>query len=460
MMEIERHGQYDAIVTEEKVGFVFSSTNQENIRDLINTRSETDNFDWTNNRFQILGDELVLLPHGNYNDLPTLIRDVVYRNYIAPGLLTKKTNILWGNGPVLYTEKIEGNQTVRTLVEDNEVTDWLESFDHKDYLLKNIIDYHAIEGNYTLVTGGRGVRIGKPFIAKLEHISSKDCRLVGKQPSPEYKPTPVKAAVSDYGFFRTQVGVKLYDLFDYKNPFKHKHSIHYSNLPAFCVDFYSLPDIYGTLEWMRRSTAIPLLLKAMSKNGINIKYHIESPSRFWEGKKAEIKKKCTERGIIYTDKMFDDFQADYFRQVTKVLSGAENAGKFWHTVKIYDNNGVNLLEAGWTIKPIDQNLKDFIESHIKLSERADYAVTSGLQLHSALGGVGQTGKSDSGSEQLYAIKNYLSTSVRIPEMIVTKTLNLAIKANWPEKRLSIGFEHPIPQREQEITPSKRLTNNI
>lgn len=462
-MNIENHG-LDAIVTTEKVGFVYTATNRDDVRDLYETRQLDNTFDWASSQYPTLTKDLVLLPHGNYNDLPVLIRDVVYNNYIAPGLLKKKTNILWGNGPVLYKDILnEQNQPERQIVEDTEIQDWLESFNYSDYLLKQVVDFNFIEGTYTKFIRNKGARIGRPAIAALEHLSAKDTRLIGKQESPHQKPKPTKVAVSEWGFtfnYHASTDMKIYDIFDFKNPFKHPQSVLYSNFPSFCVDFYSLPDIYGTLEWIRRSTAIPLLLKAMSKNGINIKYHIESPSKYWEEKRAEIKEKCTLLGKQYKDEMLEEFRMDLFRQISEILSGYENTGKFWHTVRIFDDTGMNLVEAGWTIKPIEQNLKDFLEAQIKLSERADYAVSSGLQIHSALGGVGQTGKSDSGSEQLYAIKNYMATSIRIPEMIVCKAINHAINANWPHKKISLGFNHPVPKAEQEVSPSDRFKENI
>lgn len=462
-MNIERYGQ-DAIVTTEKMAFVYTAANKEDIRELHESRRDETSFDWQAGQYQILGDDLVLLPHGSHNDLPVLIRDVVYNNYIAPGLLTKKTNILWGDGPVLYEDVLdENNIPTRTYVQDAEIEDWLESFDYKSYLLQQIVDYNFIEGTYTKFIRNRGARIGRPAIAALESMSPKDTRLAGKQDSPFKKPKPVKAVVSDLGFgycYTSQGEVQLYDLFDFRDPFKSAQSVLYSSFPAFCVDFYSLPDIFGTLEWMRRSTAIPLLLKAMSKNGINIKYHIESPSKYWDQKRRDIQEQCTKLGKLYKEEMLEEFKTDLFRQISEVLSGYENTGKFWHTVRIYDDTGVNLIEAGWTITQIDQKLKDFLEAQIKLSERADYAVSSGLQIHSALGGVGQTGKSDSGSEQLYAIKNYMATSVRIPEMIVCKAINHAIRANWPTKKVSLGFSHPAVKAEQEVTPDKRLKENI
>ena len=135
-------------------------------------------------------------------------------------------------------------------------------------------------------------------------------------------------------------------------------------------------------------------------------------------------------------------------------------GKFWHSTKTIKIEGNNLKETGWEIKPIDMNIKEFIDAQIEVSNRSDRAVSSGVGLHGALGNVNESARSNSGSEQIYALKNYLNTGIDMPEMIVTKPMNMAIKANFPNKDLKIGFYHDADQAkaEQEVTESQRQIN--
>jgi hypothetical protein len=123
-------------------------------------------------------------------------------------------------------------------------------------------------------------------------------------------------------------------------------------------------------------------------------------------------------------------------------------------------DGHKIIEHGWEIKEIKQNIKDFVESQIKISEHANRATAAGVGMHTALTGSGESGRADSGSEQLYALKNYLITGIDIPEMIVTKALNFAVKANFPDKKLKFGFYHMKPQREQDVTSADRVKNQI
>jgi hypothetical protein len=227
---------------------------------------------------------------------------------------------------------------------------------------------------------------------------------------------------------------------------------------SFCTDYYTVPDLYGSLEWLNRSTAVPLIFKALSKNSINLKYHIVSPQAFWDKKADEMKANCTQRGIVYKNQMLLDFQKEFLEKIAVVLSGDENTGKYLHTSKSFTVDGTNLIEHGWEIKVIDQNIKDFVAAQISISERADHALAAGLNLHSALGNVSESGKSDSGSEQIYALKTFLQTGIDIPEMIIMKAINYAIKVNFPSKKLKLGFYHITPEKEQNIAPKDRLLN--
>jgi len=229
---------------------------------------------------------------------------------------------------------------------------------------------------------------------------------------------------------------------------------------SFCQDYYTVPDIYGSLEWIRRATAIPFILKSFSENSLNIKYHIESPGVFWENKKEQMKEQCVIEKKNFTEKLFTEWRKNFLIKVSEVLSGEDNVGKFIHTESVVQVDGVNLSEMGWKIKVIDQNIKAFIESQIKISDRADRAVSSGVSLHGALGNINESARSNSGSEQLYALKNYLATGISIPEKIVCKPLNYALKANFPTKNLKIGFYHMVEKAEEEIHSGDRMKENI
>lgn len=441
----------NALVDTGDVAFTFESA--ENPREFDKYRVPQENLDWTDQEYQI-GDFRVF-PYGTNNDLPKTIKDIVQNNSIAPGILKKKVQLLWGKGPQLYKETIKNNVLERTWVKDTRVQEWLESWGYEDYLLKGIVDYNNIEGTFTKFHTAKGIRINRPSISKLEHVSAEYGRLGNQIKDLSYKPSV--CIVTDWNFKRV-VDVsdyKVYGLFDFLNPFKYRTSVLYSNMYSFCSDYYTVPDLYGSLEWIRRSSAIPLILKALSKNSINLKYHVVSPAKFWEKKASELKETHGEK---YEESMLVKYKKDYLRAVAEVLSGAENTGKFWHSVKYLNVDGHKIFEEGWEIKEIKQNIKDFVESQILISDQANRMVSAGVGMHPALGGAGESGRADSGSEQLYALKNYLLTGIDIPESIVMKAINYALKINFPKKGLKLGFYHLPPEKEEDITSSKRVKN--
>jgi len=448
---IEFEGR-NALVDVDDVAFTFESA--ENPRAFDKYTKPQENLDWTMMNYML--DEWRIRPYGFNNDLPKVIKDIIQGNSIAPGILKKKLQLLWGKGPQLYTEDIADNVLQRTWTQDFRVQNWLESWGYLDYLQKSIVDYTNIEGTFTKFYLAKGIRVNKPSIAKLEFVTAETARL-GNHKN-DLSNTARICAITDWRFNRIEsMDYKVYALFDFQNPFKNRNSILYSNMYSFCSDYYTVPDIYGSLEWIRRSSAIPLILKALSKNSINLKYHIISPAKFWEDKSKELKES---KGDKYTDKDLINYKKNYLRQVSKVLSGAENSGKFWHSIRYMVIEGHKILEEGWEIKEIKQNIGDFVSAQIKISDQANRMVAAGVGMHPALGGAGESGRADSGSEQLYALKNYLLTGIDIPESIIMKAINYALKINFPEKNLKLGFYHLPPEKEEDITSSKRIKNNV
>lgn len=443
------------LVQASNVAFTYS--NDDKIRDFDrHSRSLQSSVKWDHIE-NFIGD-WTIHSFGEGNDLPSIIKDVVQRNYIAPGLLKKKTSLLWGLGPTLYTESVEDNKRVRKWIQDVEIQSWLNDWDFESYLLQLCEDYQYVQGVFSKYEQSKGSRINRSFIKELTGIQPDKARLASRRDSATRKATHV--ITNDWSFesIRSMTEYKVYPLFDFRNPFAKENSILYSNTYSFCTDYYTVPEIYGSLEWLNRSSAVPLIFKAMSRNAINLKFHIQSPQSFWDDKRDKIKNQCTIKGQTYNEQMLIDYQTEFLRKIADVLSGDENTGKYLHTMTHLHVDGVNIKEEGWKVEVIDQKVKDFVESQIKISARADYALSAGIGLHPSLGNVSEEGSPKGGSEQYYALVNYLNTQVDIPEMVICKALNYAIRANFPKKDVKIGFYHNVPEKQEDISPSDRLAN--
>ena len=411
-----------------------------------------EHFGWGQSMQIINGVEL--LPYGSRNDLPQLLRETVYNNPNIPGIMEKKQQLLWGQGPQLYKDILIDGKPGREWVYDASVQEWLDSFDYKNYLFKMIVDHSFMQGGFHEIINAKSGRIGKDRVHSLEHLNPLWTRLGREQDSAK----ATHAFVSNSHLAFTPTGYELYPLYDPKEPFKNGRSVHYSRQYSYATDFYAIPTILGALEWIRRSTAIPMILKALSKFSMNAKYHVTSPAAFWDKKREEIQADCIAKNIEYNESMLDDYERLLFKSITETLSGEGNAGKIWHTKDIISPDGINLTTLGWKIVPIEQNIKEFVETQISIANKSDSAVSSAVGLHKALAGISAQGSADSGSEQLYAYLMYKLTGVRIPEMVVTDPINYALRANFKEKGLKLGFYHEEAQKQEDQTSKDRIKN--
>ena len=135
----------------------------------------------------------------------------------------------------------------------------------------------------------------------------------------------------------------------------------------------------------------------------------------------------------------------------------ENVGKFWHNKTVTTLIGNQAQELGWKISPIKQEVKEYVDAQIAVANKSDFAVQAALGLHASLANVGADGKSDSGSEQLYAHQIHQLTGTPIPELYVCKAINDIIKIKF-NTNIKIGFYHTTAKREQDVSESNRMTN--
>lgn len=389
-----------------------------------------------------------IFPYGENNAVPLSIRNVVYSNSIVPGILTKKTGLNWGRGAHLYEETYDGDGAlVRKYQDSKAIWKWLDSFAADRLILKATVDFSHIESWYCRFTYKKGWRIGdRPEIARLDHIQPSKPLVLGK------KQTPTHIAIED-------LDDHSYSLYPLQEPgqelVKAAQTVMYSNLPGFCSDFFTIPQILGAIPWIQQSTNVPLFLAALSRNSINIKYHITSPQTYWENKRDELQSQCNEKGIPYNERMLKVFRKRMLASIQKVLSSIDNAGKFWHSENVLNVEGNNIIELGWKITPIDQKMNDIVDAHIKIAGKADQAASAAVAVGSTLGNTGETGRANGGSEQYYAMNNYLQSSIDIPEMVILEPLNFALRQNFPDSNLKLGFYHTEPKRQEDLTASKR-----
>lgn len=389
-----------------------------------------------------------VFPFGEMNNLANNLRNVIYSNSIVPGQLGQKNGLFWGLGPRLYKESIVEGEVKRECVEDEDIQAWLDTWDWEKYIQKCTADYSVIESCYTKFYNQKGWRIGSNLkISYLEHVAPNQPLVVGKLQTPTHILLHRKDTPEIYD---------PYPLFNKYNPFAVGISVHYANLYTFCSDFFTIPQILGSVPWIIQSTNVPKFFAALSKNSVNIKYHITSPMAFWDDVKKKLEQECSDKKKPYKASMLASYKKKLLLQIQTVLSSYENAGKFWHSEQVLAEVGNTFVEQGWKITKIEQNMTETVSSQISIATKADKSVAVGMGVDSAIGGVTEEGRSGSGSEKYYAVNNFYQIGIALPEFVIFDAMNSAIKINFPEKKkIKMGFYREAPKMQEDIAPKDR-----
>ncbi|MEI6577814.1 MAG: hypothetical protein WCO63_16695 [Bacteroidota bacterium] len=393
-----------------------------------------------------------IVPCGDSNLLPLEMRDNFEANNLAEGVFKRQRGLLWGQGPALYTETYANKVCQKEWVENPEVMQWLNSFDYEEQLTNAIVDYYHMEGHFARLTPDLSQRLtGKARIASVKHIAYHQCRLEFAK----YGEPTKRIIVGDWLNPRI-ASLKPYPVFDPKST-SFPTSVGFYNMYSFSRDRYGLPAHFGTQDWINRGSSIPRILESLTKNSLNVKWHIKSPQSYWMAKREELIRQCADNNENFKESMLEDLKDQIFGKLAEVLSGETNVGKFFTSEKAINELG---NPDQWDIEAIDQKVKEFVESQIIIAKHADSAIISGMGLHPSLSNIIVDGKLASGSEQLYALKLYLSTEIAIPEKIICKPINQAIRINFPSANVKVGFYHEIVKTEDTTTPANRVKNAV
>jgi len=326
---IETYGR-TGIVSDETTGFTYELTS--NPREFDSFKLRKEELGSNLNTFTV--GEWRILPYGSNDNLPWVISNAVKENSTAPGIIEKKINMYLGTGLCLYKEEIKDNQVVRTLVEDKDIKSWLDSWKAEQYIYQCAVDYEHMKSHFGMVYRNRASRNGgESKIAKLEHIDMNDARLACHISSTDLIPTHIVVTDFTFNTIESLTDMKVYPLFDSDNPFDYPTAAYYARQYTFGDKFYTTPALYGILEWLRRSTATPIIFKALSKHSINVKYHVESPQAFWDDEQERLEKNASAAGKEFTDNDMVAYRNQFMKELLKVLATDENTGKVWHTRK-------------------------------------------------------------------------------------------------------------------------------
>ena len=395
-----------------------------------------------------------IIPYGSDNDLPDIVVGLLENFYAGEGIMGKKAGLQWGDGPRLYRDAVDADNTpYRAWTEDAAISKEFDRSDWRTQMHRCLIDLVHLEGFWVKITRNRGGRIpGEGKIVKIEHVPAQKARFVYEGPGK----APRKVMIADFPTADPQT-CHIYPLFDPHDPTRHPVSVAYYNIYSFGHDHYSVPRFIGAFDWLKLATTLAPLLLAYNENASAISKHIESPASYWAEHEQRIKDMCLQMGETYDPKMLDEFKDAAMERFAAALTGKENAGKFIHTSRFW-NSDANDFE-GWKITPIDNKLKEYIEAQMAICKKSEAAATSGFGLDPSLSNLILDTKLGSGSEKLYALKVYNATETAVPDMVLCRPWQAMLDCNHPGSDLRVGLYRRVVESENNINPENRVKEN-
>ena len=401
------------------------------------------------------------VPWGRRDDMPRMVRDLLERNNIGPGILQRKLGLIYGEGPALYRSDInDEGLPQRTWTTDEQVEQWLASWDARRYCREALQQYLHMNGHFTKYVMGKGVRIGRAWVHHLECLDAADCRLVWPGDGDSYMPHPQLADIRQviHGDIDHSQQLQLFPVFRRDAPTAAEAAIGYHNLASFGRTLYSVCSFFGSIPWMQNANDIADIVRVLNENMIAAAYIVHEPSGYWEQKRMALLEDHPDWTNAHIDKELENLRDGITRKLAEVMAGKRNAGKFFTCVDFIDDRGT-LQE--WKVEPIDMNIDKYLSAQQKISKIADSASTSGFGLSASLANIIIDGKSDSGSQMLYAVKLFFAADTQIAEEIALEALNDAIHINFPDRQdLAVGFYHRIIQKEDNVSAGERAVNQL
>lgn len=412
--------------------------------------------DWDSSPTTVAGVRVV--PWGADNNLPSEIRNLLEKNNLGPGILARKTGLLYGQGPMLYRVAVENNERVQQWTVEPDIQDWLDSWDYKRFIREAFTEYNHLNGVFVKYTNARSVRVGRPWVHSLEVLPSKDCRLCWPENDSHYLREVTHILCGDFDWYGSQKYIK-YPVFDKYSPTRNEVAAKYHSLRSFGRNMYAVSSFFGSIPWMRDANSLPEIIEYLNKNMIAAAYVVHVPQEYWEKKREYYFADHPEATERQANVAMETLKDELSQQIADVMAGKGNVGKFFMATDYVDTASGRSYE--FKIEPIEMNIDKYIEALYKISRIADSSTTSGFGLNPSLANIIIDGKGDSGSQMLYALKLFYGADTQIAEDICLEAINDAIHINFPDKKyVNIGIYRKVINKEDNVTASDRTTNQV
>ena len=368
---------------------------------------------------------------GDDNLLPQRREALIMKNHFVANLLTRRAEILAGQGLVQYKEVYEdGKKKVVPEAITPMLKQWLERIDCLDcVVLPAAIDYY-MHGGFFLeiirelegeVRGQLGpIKIIRCVRAKYMRICKKKNGVITHY-----------AYCADWESQSTKsdntgdvAKVEIIPAFEPgEEGKKFKKSIVYIGDSTLHDGYYFHPAYWGAEGWIDVSNGIATYHKHDLLNSYDIRYQISYPEGYFMDMDAYVKAKDNDEELAKCYNAEDEAKKAFLKVFEKNMGGSKNAGKNIFTEKVYNKNTKQYDEI--TITVIENKPRG--ESLTKLNIVATEAIVTANNMPPILANVMQPGNSmSSGSEMLNSHQYYISTATYIPRKRILKTIIQAI----------------------------------
>lgn len=206
-------------------------------------------------------------------------------------------------------------------------------------------------------------------------------------------------------------------------------------------DYYALApwDSFRQSKWYDYVKSIPEFKAALMKNQMSIKYHIEISTDFWEWRYGLLWPK----GTANPEKKKELMQ-EYLQELSDLMAGPENAGKFLLTHSMFDN-ARNVNRELVKITLLEDKYPDGILTQDSTEGSSHGIFAFGVHptlLGHAPGSAKSSLGAGSGSDQRVAWNNYLQLA-QLHKDIILEPLNFIRDFNGWDKRIQFRFKHSI-----------------
>jgi len=424
-----------------------------------------------------------VLARGLDNQKCERIERDIKGNRLLPRLINKQVNMLYGKGPHIYKEHIDGGKIKREWQEEPTILKWLRGWEdngiemsYKDFGLGVIKRFYFFRDFFVKKRMSLGKAVGRYPIAGCELVENKLCRLA----------TTKKDAATDIvlyndlrhilvGDWQRGNNFKAYPLFRLRDIDKYNFAAISHHRESSVGEYYGENETHeGVKIHLKSSNELPQFIDSFLNNALAAKVHVIIPNAWVTSKRTQIEKICKENadrkkknepelrynglavGSVFRESLLIEFMKQELNRLSSFLSGKDNQGKAYATVSF--KAGATEAEE-WKIQPIDLKYKEYISSLIEYDKHINEVLLGSVGMDASISSVSKDGViSKSGSDVYYNYLLYLMALTPDDEKC-SEPFNNSIRANFPElyeQGFRVGYLRETPTRQEDVSSKDRL----